>query len=123
MPRKTETDYTLAELLNGLDKKLKSSLKIEKYKGDESKNDINLAPLLSDIDGQTWIRNQVGAHFSIAGMDISNEDVKTMGELTLKFAQALICEECGQLPDRNKSGSYWECKCGKARLHPLSIPG
>jgi energy-coupling factor transporter ATP-binding protein EcfA2 len=123
MPRKTETDYTLAELLNGLDKKLKLLLKIEKYKDDGSKNEVDLAPLLLDIDGQTWIRNQVGAHFSITGMDISNEDVKTMGELSLKFAQALICEECGQLPDRNKSGSYWECKCGKARLHPLSIPG
>jgi hypothetical protein len=122
MPRKTEPDYTLAELLNGLDKKLKSLLKIEKYKDDGSKYDINLESLLLEINGQTWIRNQVGAHFSITGMDISNEAVRTMGELTVKFAQALICEECGQLPDQNKSGSYWECKCGKAILHPLSIP-
>jgi hypothetical protein len=78
--------------------------------------------LILAIDEKTWVRNQVGGHFSIAGMDISNEEVKQFGELTIEFAQTLICESCGQIPDRNKSGSYWECNCGKTRLHPLSMP-
>jgi hypothetical protein len=43
LPRKSEPDYTLAELMNGLDKKLRSMLKIEKYNG----NGLNIKSIWS----------------------------------------------------------------------------
>ncbi|MFQ5687304.1 MAG: AAA family ATPase [Candidatus Scalindua sp.] len=66
--------------------------------------------------------NQVGCHFNIFGMEISDADVRQYGEITIKLANTLICDKCGELPCRNKSGSYWECKCGSAYMHPFTIP-
>jgi hypothetical protein len=119
LPRKPDPFYTLGELLNGWNTKLRKSLEIEKSNG----NSIDLAPLITAVEEKIWIRNQVGAHFNPPGMDIADNDIKQMGKDTIAFANALICEECGQVPDNKKSGSYWECHCGKTRLHPLTMPG
>jgi len=118
LPRNPEPFYTLGELLNGVNSNLKRSLKVEK----PNNNFIELTPLIAAVEEKTWIRNQVGAHFNVAGMDISDNDVKQFGTDTIAFANVLICGECGQIPDNNKSGSYWECHCGKTRLHPLQMP-
>jgi hypothetical protein len=48
--------------------------------------------------------------------------VKHFGELTVGFADVLICLNCGELPCRNRSGSYWQCRCGKTLMHPLTMP-
>jgi hypothetical protein len=37
-------------------------------------------------------------------------------------AKALICPECGALPDRDKSASYFEPKSGFIRLYPITNP-
>ncbi len=118
LPIKPAPFYTLGEFLNGLNTKLRKSLKIEKSNG----NSIDLAPLVMAVEEKIWIRNQVGAHFNIAGMDIADNEIKQMGSDTIAFANALICEECGQIPDNKKSGSFWECHCGETRLHPLTMP-
>ncbi len=119
LPRNPEPFYILGELLNGLNTKLRKSLKIEKSSG----HNIDLVPFITAVEEKTWIRNQVGAHFNAAGMDISDNDIKQMGKDTIALANALICGECGQIPDNDKSGSHWECHCGKTLLHPLTIPG
>lgn len=122
LPRKAEPNYTLGELLDSISKKLKSALIMEKLNENSERAEIVLSGLIDEVSGLTWIRNQVGCHFNVLGMEISDADVRQYGELTIKFANALICNKCGELPCRNKSGSYWECKCGSAFMHPFTIP-
>lgn len=122
LPRKAEPNYTLGELLDSISKKLKTALKMEKLNENSERTEIVLSGLIDEISSLTWIRNRVGCHFNIFGMEISDADVRQYGELTIKFANTLICDKCGELPCRNKSGSYWECKCGSAFMHPFTIP-
>lgn len=121
LPRKPEPNYTLGELIDSITKKLKTTLKIQK-KTDTGYDEILLSSLVDKVASLTWIRNQVGCHFNIPGMEISDSDVKQYGELTVNFATTLMCNECGELPTRDKSGSYWECRCGATRMHPLTMP-
>ena len=48
--------------------------------------------------------------------------MEDFGNATVELAKLLICPECGALPDRNKSGSYWETKTGSIKLFPLMEP-
>nr|MBA3284761.1 hypothetical protein [Nitrosopumilus sp.] len=66
--------------------------------------------------------NQVGAHFNFDGSLVSDGDIEDFGKATVEFAELLICPDCGALPDRNKSGSYWETKTGSIKLFPLIEP-
>lgn len=122
LPRQADPNYTLNDLCCSIDSKLKKTLKIEKLKDDNSITTIELKQIIEDLFQMGWIRNQVGCHFNINGMTISDEEVKQMGEKTLIFANSLICNKCGELPYKRKSGSYFECKCGNTRLHPLESP-
>ena len=119
IPRKAE--FTIADLICAINRKLKGALKTEYY--DESGNIIDSNELKDLIDTiPEWIRNQVGAHFNIDGMEISNPDVNEFAEATLNIADALVCPDCGEMCSKRASGSYWECTCGKTRMHPLEIP-
>jgi recombinational DNA repair ATPase RecF len=122
LPRRPEPRYTLGDYLLAISGKLKKVLKIEKQDRDGNQREILLVGLLNSLSELMWIRDQVGCHFSIAGMDLSDSDVKAMGEKTLTLAEALVCNECGELSIRKKSGSYWECRCGLNKMHPLAIP-
>jgi energy-coupling factor transporter ATP-binding protein EcfA2 len=115
LPRKES--YALVELARALDGKLKKALRIER----DGEN-ILLEPLLDQIDGLAYIRNQVGAHYNEHGMNISDREVIQLGEVTLALADGLVCSSCGQLPNRTKSGSEYQCQCGKVKLHPLISP-
>ena len=57
-----------------------------------------------------------------SGLEIPDTDIMEFGWRTIKFVDALICSECGELPGKSKSGSYWECRCSKKHLYPLAIP-
>jgi hypothetical protein len=85
---------------------------------------ILLQPIIEDLPSMAWIRNQVGAHFNTAGLMVPNSDVQQFAIQTLDLADAVACPVCGAIPDKNKSGSYWECgaNCGKTRLYPLEQP-
>lgn len=122
LPRKAVPDYTLGELVDSINKKLKGSLRIQKAQEDGKAAEITLESLLDEIASLTWIRNKVGCHFNVSGMDISDTDVKHFGALTVGLANVLICANCGELPHRNQSGSFWQCKCGKNIMHPLMMP-
>lgn len=122
LPRRPEPRFTLGDYLLAISGKLKKVLKIEKQDREGNQQEILLIDLLGSLSELMWIRDQVGCHFSIAGMDFSDSDVKAMGEKTLKLAEALVCNECGELSIRKKSGSYWECRCGRNKMHPLRMP-
>lgn len=121
LPRKAEPDYTLGELLNSVESKLKKTLTVQKRQTDGTFTPLPLEPILEEIKALSWIRNEVGCHFRLDN-NTSDTEVKHFGEITISLAMALICDECGELPYRDKSGSYWECRCGSAQMHPHKIP-
>lgn len=126
LPHKQPARYTLGELAKGIDKNLGKLLRVEHL--DENgivTKAIDLYPLIEAATADTWIRNQVGAHFSPDAAGISDNMVRAFGESVLVFADTILCEYCHQIPKKNKSGSFWECGagCGKKRLYPLAAPG
>jgi AAA domain len=118
LPRKPDNDYSLVELARSFEIKLKRVLLIQR-----DGVSIALEPFLTRIDGTAWIRNQVGAHHNMAAAGVPDDDVRAFAQLTLDFANVVVCPHCGQLPARTRSGSYYECQCGKTQLHPLVTPG
>lgn len=125
LPRKRPAHYTLGELSQGFDKTLRKLLRTDQFDPEgEIFDSHELYPLISAAAADTWIRNQVGAHFNPNGAGISDAMVRQFGERVLHLADALLCPHCRQLPRKNKSGSYWECGggCGKIRLYPLQAP-
>lgn len=121
LPRQAEPSYTLGDLSDCLGKRLKKAMKIEQIADDGAVNStIELEPLFTELCGMTWIRNQVGCHWNTAGMSVPDCEVVLLAERTIKLAQNLVCSKCGELPRRDKSGTCWECRCGKKRLYPLT---
>lgn len=125
LPRKQTPHYTLGELADGIDKNLRKLLRCEHLDGNGVvAQTFDLFPLIEAATSDAWIRNQVGAHFNLDAAGISDNMIRTFGANVLAFADALLCKHCHQLPNKNKSGSYWECGmgCGKVRLYPLVAP-
>lgn len=122
LPRQPEPNFTLGDLAVSINKRLKKLLQIHRIISEEEITEISIEPLIESIKELAWIRNQVGCHFNLSGMDVSDPDVKIFGKRTIALAETLICPKCGEIPGRNKSGSYWECKCKMTQLHPLQEP-
>jgi len=126
--RKPKSDYQLSELLDGLSKDLLKNFKVEHLEKDVAgkytsvTKQVDLKPVIDKLKALKAVRNQVGAHFNFDGSLVSDGDVEDFGNATVEFAELLICPECGALPDRNKSGSYWETKTGSIKLFPLMEP-
>jgi len=70
----------------------------------------------------SFIRNQVGSHWNMDGSLLSDSRVKEFAKNTIFLCEALTCNICGNLALRDKSGSYWQCQCGKLELYPLKMP-
>ena len=83
--------------------------------------EIEIAPIVEKLESLTFIRNQVGSHWNLDGSLLSDSGVKEFAENTIELAESLTCIECGNLPMRKKSGSFWECQCGKLELYPLQM--
>lgn len=130
LKRKAANDYALSELLDCLSKELLKELKVQKmelmldgkYSPTDHTEEIYLKPIIDNIKSLKAIRNQVGAHFTFDGALVGDSDVEDFATATIQLAELLICPKNGNLPDRNKSGSYWETKSGSIRLFPLIEP-
>jgi len=130
LKRKAANDYTLSELLDCLSKELLKELKVQKmellpdgkYSPTNVTEEIYLKPIIDNIKNLKAIRNQVGAHFTFEGSLVGDGDIEDFAKTTIQLAELLICPKNGNLPDRNKSGSYWESKSGSIRLFPLIEP-
>jgi recombinational DNA repair ATPase RecF len=120
LPLKSDHSYTLSEYSGGFNNRLRSLLRVEKKKNDEAVDNISFGEKIVECTEQTWVRNKVGCHFNVSGMEISDTDVKEFGNRVLDFAITFVCNNCGEYPSRNKSGSYWECQCGQTQMFPLS---
>ncbi len=130
LKRKPGNDYTLSELLDCLSKDLLKVLKVQKMEllaggnfcNTNFTDEVALKPVIDNIKNLKAIRNQVGAHFTFDGALVSDTDIEDFARATVQLAELLICPANGNLPDRNKSGSYWETKSGSIRLFPLIEP-
>jgi DNA repair exonuclease SbcCD ATPase subunit len=130
LPHKHGNSYTLGELLFSTGKLLQKATIIRIDRDvhghpvlPNNWSEIQLNDLFQTINGLTFIRNEVGAHFSPSGADLSNSDVRTFGEAVLAFAQALSCPTCGYLPQKERD-DHRSCRCPKyqTQLRPLNRP-
>ena len=122
-----EGQHTLGEYLNGIDSKLRKLMKCVTNSKSVSpstptQTSTDILPLLAAVDSMTWIRNQVGAHFNLSGMDLTDAQISEFAKSTCSLLDALICLECGELPRKN-TGSFFACTCKGQELHPLTSPG
>jgi len=123
VPRLPEPIYTLSQLFDSMNKKLKKTLRTDVLDKNGSVSvSLEVEALLHQLEAGAFVRNQVGAHYNQTGALLADEEVRVFGEHTLTFADLLICAECGGMPTRDHSGSYWECACTRKRLHPLKEP-
>ncbi len=70
------------------------------------KTEMELKPLIEKLENMTFIRNQIGSHWNPDGSLLSDSQVKEFAENTIALCEALACNICGNLPNRDKSGSY-----------------
>lgn len=120
--RTRDGDYTLGELIDGCTKLFKK-LSIRRPKAGDASGaleDVAMQPLLNAVGSLTFVRNQVGCHFNLAGSDISDADVLRFGNDTVALVQAATCAICGDMC-RRKKGTFFECTCGKTQMTPLAI--
>jgi hypothetical protein len=126
--RSHDGDHTLGELLDGTDSLFK---KIEIYRPELDGSGQACAPpkylksgpavVFAQIRNLAFLRNQIGAHFNVAGTTISDADVKEFADLTVKLAEAVSCATCGQVPGK-KTPAHFQCSCAtpyEARMLPL----
>lgn len=122
--------YTLGELLDGTESLFK---KLELHKPELDASGVTLTPpnyvtstvtdLLKDIRAMAFLRNQVGAHFNVDGLGISDADVEAFADAAARFAQALSCPTCGQIPGK-KATNHYQCSCtvpNEVRMLPLQM--
>ncbi|MCA9406295.1 MAG: hypothetical protein KC684_07155 [Candidatus Omnitrophica bacterium] len=119
VPRRPVQKYTLNELFNAIDSQMRKLLKITKG----VTAPVQLQQNLTDLHNSVFIRNEVGGHYNETGALLSDDQVKDFGSLVVSFAELMLCDTCGAFPNKNKSGSYWECGCGQMKLEPLVRPG
>jgi recombinational DNA repair ATPase RecF len=119
LPRNGRNEYTLGELVGGIDSKLSKLLKIRK-----DGKEIELKPRLEAAIGSQWIRNQVGCHFNLSGADITDGDIQIFSASVIEISEILLCPKCMSLPKKN-TGSFWSCGCkeNSLELYPLTQPG
>lgn len=130
LKRKPAMDFTLSELLDALSSGLLKVLKVQKMElladgktyGVIVKDEVLLKPIIDSLKSLKAVRNQVGAHFTYDGALVGDNDIEDFAKATVQLAELLICPKDGNLPDRNKTGSYWETKSGSIRLYPLMEP-
>src|SRR3989339_146103 len=120
VPRKSMQKYTLGELFNAMDARFRKCLNV--LKGSDLP--VTLQPYLDNLQNTVFVRNDVGCHYDYSGSGVllSDSDVREFGGQVVAFADMLLCDSCGAFPNKNKSGSYWECNCGSLKLQPLQRP-
>lgn len=102
--------------------KYKKHLKTVQHIYDGTKIELEIKPLIEKLENMSFVRNQVGSHWNIDGSLLADTKVKEFAEHTISLCETLTCSICGNLPNRNRSGSYWQCQCGEMQLYPLQMP-
>jgi len=117
LPRSEEAEYTLSDLL-GSSRKLMKVLRVTQANSGEAMSPV---PAFEAIDKMSFIRNQVGAHFNLIGLDVSDQEVEAFGQRTVELTDILCCSGCGQVPS-TQDQTHYRCRCPKdsrATMTPL----
>lgn len=126
LPYRTDAQYTLGELLDAMDGKLRKALRAEVAEpaadgAGTTYRSIPLEPLLDEMKRIAQLRNAVGAHFNELSFDLLDSDAVNFGRCVHVLAEALTDSESGW-PQSKASGSHWATKNDSRRLHPLTRP-
>lgn len=130
LPLTGQHHYTLGELLDCFSKELRKVLRVERLDKSETVPSAlptawiatPLPPVFDRLKGLALVRNQVGAHYNTLGSDCTDSEVENFAKSVVELAELLICPFGGDLPDRNKTGSFFHSKSGHVRLYPLEEP-
>lgn len=125
VPRRSNSLYTLGDLLTAIDKRLRAALRVEHKSenpdGTATYIEKQLAPHLDELTRIMQSRNVFGAHFNALSFELLDTDAIHFGSEVLALMDCLIDHENGW-PKNNKSGSYWATAGETRRLHPLQNP-
>ncbi|OGT34887.1 MAG: hypothetical protein A2W28_01125 [Gammaproteobacteria bacterium RBG_16_51_14] len=126
IPRRAGGLYTLGDLLPALDKKLRTSLKVDVLNGADTSgtpvyNTVPLAPYMDELTRIAQARNVFGCHFNELSFDLLDADGLVFGQQVLELMSTLTDGDAGW-PRNSKSGSYWATTGETRRLHPLKKP-
>jgi energy-coupling factor transporter ATP-binding protein EcfA2 len=126
LPYRTDGQYTLGELLDAMDGKLRKALRVEIAEPGAGGAGMTfrlvpLEPLLDELKRIAQLRNAVGAHFNELSFDLLDSDALNFGRCVHDLADALTDSQSGW-PQSKASGSHWATKNDSRRLHPLTRP-
>jgi hypothetical protein len=125
VPRRSGGIYTLNDLLQAVDAKLKKALRVEHKQEDAvgvvSYTEKRLEPHIDALSRIAQVRNVAGCHFNALSFDLLDNDAIHFGTEVLALIDALVDHEIGW-PRNGKSGSYWATTGETRRLHPLKRP-
>lgn len=126
LPYRTDAQYTLGELLDAMDGKLRKALRAEVAEPaaggtGSTYRSVPLEPLLDELKRIAQVRNVLGAHFNELSFDLLDSDAVNFGRRVHDLAEALTDSESGW-PQSKASGSHWATKNDSRRLHPLTRP-
>ncbi len=131
LPRNKLNEYTLGVLLNGCSKlfsrhrltvQVNANWNVDGQPENWQATESQAA--YDRVNAMQFIRNQVGCHFNLAGMNIPDGDVRDFGTATIELVEALTCPNCGSLATRIAiDGTHLRCTCAKraARMTPVAI--
>lgn len=105
LPRMPRSEYTLDPLL-------KASTKASRRFKTRLPGEATATPWATAFDRLNtllFIRNQVGAHFSLGALDVSDDDIREFGEATLALARLMTCPQCGRRCYRKDHGTHRSC--------------
>lgn len=122
LPRNSRGEYALGALADGIDKKLAGVLRVELPDAAGAKLSIDLKPLIGAATSAQWVRNAVGCHFTGLDSQIPDVEVSQFASSVLALADSIICQGCKSMPDKDKTGSNWQCRCGLVALWPYARP-
>jgi ABC-type molybdenum transport system ATPase subunit/photorepair protein PhrA len=125
-PRRSSGLYTLGELLNALDKKLRQALRIEVLLDkDKSGNliykTVNLKDHLDELTGIAQTRNVFGCHFNELSFQLLDSDALNFGRQVVELMNVLTDGDAGW-PRSDKSGEYWATAGETRKLYPFKRP-
>lgn len=126
LPYRTDAQYTLGELLDAIDGKLRKALRVEVTVqaaggAGATYQSVPLEPLLDELKRIAQLRNAVGAHFNELSFDLLDSDAINFGRCVHDLAETLTDSQSGW-PQSKASGSHWATKNDSRRLHPLTKP-
>jgi recombinational DNA repair ATPase RecF len=131
LPRNSHNQYALAALITGCERlfsRYSLSVQIDQAWDVVGQPDnwqaIDCETPFNRIKDLRLIRNQVGGHFSPAGMEIPDCEIKEFGRAAIELAKALTCPSCRMIPNKIANDrTHRRCSCAKraVRMTPATI--